>query len=212
MLRDDEGQNLPRAGREAPESNRRARARVRGGDGLPLSIRREAEAVHDRVSHRQQRGRQLVLRSARLGVATGLVHCSSQGRRLGRSLVQVGKVTDGDGGNAYAALVERQHVRVSDAGAGDADISIHAARPDAQGLRQTSDRVRRGAQCAVGRIRICLRGSRQAAHLPVPRFRRARSRAQARAEQGACGRSICDVAGDAGRAASVAEEPGDTGG
>ena len=135
----------------------------------------------------------ILLRPARLGVPTRVVHSGGEGRCVGRSLVQAGSFADRCGGHEDAALVERQHVRIPDAGAGDADIPVYSAGSDSQGKRQASDRLWRGAWRAVGRFGVSLRGARRL-HTTIIAVLAFRIRAH-RAQQDWC-RSLRDGAGD----------------
>ncbi len=55
--------------------------------------------------------------------------------RLGRSLTTAAGDTDAD-------IVEREHVRVPDAGARHAVVPLHPAGPDVRGRRRRADRLR----------------------------------------------------------------------
>ena len=102
------------------EVDRRAGLRLRHGDGLPLPVRRRAEAVRHRLPASTPLAGRLVLRSARLRGAAGQLHRRRQERRAGGPLVPAGPHPDLRRGRAGAGVVERQHVRVPDADAGHA--------------------------------------------------------------------------------------------
>ena len=95
--------------------------------------------------------------------------------RLGRTLTRAAR-RDG------AGVVERQHVRVPDADAGDAVVPLHrcSTRPAAARCAARSRTAAR-ARRPVGRERERLQRARPPPHLSVPRVRRSRPRAQARA-------------------------------
>ena len=104
----------------------------------------------------------------------------AQGHLPQESWFALGPPADDRGGRAGAAVVERLDVRVPDAARRDAGLRRHAARPDVQGGGQAPDRVRPAPRRAVGHFRVGVQPARRAAHLPVPRVRRARPRPQAR--------------------------------
>ena len=163
----------------------------RDGDGLPLPLRPDPQAV----LHRLPAGSadsldasyyDLLASEARLAsfmaVAKNEVPVEHW-FRLGRTLTYAG-------GRHGAGVVEREHVRVPDAAAGDALVSLHPARPDLP-RRACAGRSRTARSAgALGRERERLQRARPAPHLSVPRLRRAGPGAQARAGPGPRGRAV----------------------
>ena len=122
--------------------------------------------------------------------------------RLGRSLTRCS-------GHENAALVERQHVRISDAAAGHADIPVHAAGSDPQGRvkRQIAYGAERGVPWGMSESAYEVRDrlhTYQYRGFGVPDLALKRG-----LEQGAGGRSVRDGAGDARGAQAGAQESDD---
>ena len=158
--------------------------------GLLLPLRPRAQAVRHRLPGGQPRPRRVVLRPAGLRSAAGQLRGHRQERRAGRSLVPPGAQPDPRRRGHRPGLLEREHVRVPDAGAGDAVLSLHPARPDPPQRRPAPDQLRRRARRALGDQRERLQRARPPLHLPVPGLRRPRPGPQARAGPGPGGRAL----------------------
>ena len=168
----------------------------------------EREAVRDRLPAGHPLARRLVLRSPRLGVAAGELHGDRQERRSRGALVPARPPADLRRGGAGAGVMERQHVRVPDADAGDALLPRHRARADLRGRARAAGGVRRRAERALGRERERLQRARPPPDLSVPAVRGARSGAQARPGPRAGGGTVCVGARDHDRPPARARQPG----
>ena len=124
--------HLGRRGRTRGPSprDRGAGLRLRHGSGFPLPVRRRAEAVLHRLPAGHARAGRVVLRSARVRGPARELRRHRQERRPGRALVPARPDADLRRGGAGAGVVERQHVRVPDAGARDALLPVHHPGPD----------------------------------------------------------------------------------
>ena len=167
----------------------------------------ERKLFRHRVPAEHALAGRVVLRSARLRGAAGQLHRHRQERRPGRPLVPPGPHADLRRGRAGAGVVEREHVRVSDAGAGHAVFPVHRAQPDLSGRGRPPHRLRRRARRALGRERERVQRARPASHLPVSPLRRARPRAQARPRARSRRRALCQRARDHGRTIKGAGQP-----
>ena len=175
------GVRLPLRQGEPPAGHRLQRRRAPAGHELlrPARLRGAARAA----SSRSRRG------SCRRRAGSPWGACSRRRRRAG------------------PPLLERLDVRVPDAAAGDADVRAHAARPDLQGGGRPADRVREEARRALGHLGIRLQHDRRPPQLPVPRLRRARPGAQARAGRRPGRRALRLGAGADGGARGGVPEP-----
>ena len=110
-----------------PRDPGRPRGRVHARDGLRLPVRQEPRVVRRRVPGRVARPRRLALRPARVRGAARELSRGSPEPGAGGTLVPAGPHAHASGGGHRAGVVERQHVRVPDAHAGDALLPVHRA-------------------------------------------------------------------------------------
>ena len=96
-------------------------------------------ALLDRLQRGRRSARQLVLRPARVGSASGELRGDRHAQDFARALVQARSLADAERNVARAALLERVDVRVPHAAARDAQLSGHAARRDVRGGGRAPD-------------------------------------------------------------------------
>ena len=163
---------------------REPRARLRDGDGFPLSVRGAPQAVLDRLRCGARRAGQLVLRPSGVGGAPGELHRDREERRAGRALVSSEPHAHQALARDRARVVERQHVRVSHAAPRHALVSLHPPRSDVSGCGAPPHVIRARAWGAVGQLGIGVQPARSRRYLSVSGIRRSRPGSQARSREG----------------------------
>ena len=157
----------------------RAEREVRGMD-FRLLFDRERKLFHIGYNVDARSARRAPLRPPGLGGAARELPRDRQARRARVALVRARPADDGRGRRAGAAVVGRHDVRVPDAEAPDAEPARARCSRGPASSRSTRRSPTRGAERALGHLRVRVRPARRASDVPVPIVRRARARLQAR--------------------------------
>ena len=178
-----------------------------GPHGVRLSLRQGAPPAGHRVQRRRGQAGSELLRPARLGSEARQFRGDRAGTTAAGGLVRARAPAHLRGGQGGAPVLERLDVRVPDAAPGDARVRQHAARPDLPRDGGPADRLREAARRALGHLGVRLQLRRCEPELPVPRLRRSRPRAEARARGGPRHRALRLGPRADGGARGVVREP-----